>query len=412
MKIRQLLFGFAIALATISSAARAQVAPVISAAEAMPSLGAGVAGPTMATQPMHPGLMYGQPGPIWMAPGSPYLPMNYSTAATSMGMFGPEAQADLGPKWGGGGCGKGECDSCCGKNYCHKMVVFGEFMYLRARDAEVAVSVPIDGPITPNTPRVESGPVAVADQDFQPAFRVGAGWNTNECTQIAMEYAYLDSSSTVNQATTAPFVLLALVEHPSVRSAGSNYLQMNSRYDIRFDLIDVTMRRLFNEGPTHQLSWALGLRYAQHEQQLDANFTGTGRQNVSTDIDFYGMGVRGGLEYENYLSCQWYVYAKGYGSLLPGEFRASFQQEQSFDARVVNTDWKAGRIVTIWDLELGMGWTSKCRNYRLSGGYVFSAWTNMVQTDEWIKGVHTNNFIDMDATSTFDGLVARLEARF
>jgi hypothetical protein len=106
------------------------------------------------------------------------------------------------------------------------------------------------------------------------------------------------------------------------------------------------------------------------------------------------------------------VYGKAYASLIPGEFRASFQQSQSFDSRVVDTAWRAGRIVTIWDLELGMGWTSKCQNYRASLGYVFSAWTNMVQTDEWIEGVHTNNFIDMDATSTFDGLVGRFEARF
>jgi hypothetical protein len=36
----------------------------------------------------------------------------------------------------------------------------------------------------------------------------------------------------------------------------------------------------------------------------------------------------------------------------------------------------------------------------------------MVQTDEWINGVRTNNFIGMDDTTTFDGLVARLEARY
>ena len=412
MKTSYWIFGLAITLGIWGSTAHAQVAPVVSAAQLAPSLGAGLSGTPPAMQPPPPGLMYAQPAPIWMAPGPAYMPAAYANA-TTMGVLGPEmleGEDDL--KWGKGGCGKGSCDSCCGKNFCHDVVIFGEFLYLRARDAEVAVSVPIDGPITPNTPRVESGAVAVADQDFQPGFRIGAGWYTDECTQLAMEYSFLDSSSTVNQATTAPFVLLSLVEHPSIRSAGSNYLQMNSRYDIRFDLIDVTMRRLFNQGPTHQLNWALGLRYAQHEQQLESNFTGTGRQNVSTDIDFYGLGVRGGLEYENYLNCQWFVYAKGYGSLIPGEFTANFSQEQSFDARVVNTDWKAGRIVTIWDLELGMGWTSKCHNYRLSAGYVFSAWTNMVQTDEWIKGVHTNNFIDMDSTSTFDGLVARAEARF
>jgi hypothetical protein len=122
--------------------------------------------------------------------------------------------------------------------------------------------------------------------------------------------------------------------------------------------------------------------------------------------------VRGGLEFEQYIGCRMLMYAKGYGSILPGEFRASYWQSQSFDNRVVNTSWKAGRVMTMWDLELGVGWSSKCKNYRATAGYVFSAWTNMVQTDEWIRGVHTNDFVGMDDTSTFDGLVGRFEARY
>jgi hypothetical protein len=34
----------------------------------------------------------------------------------------------------------------------------------------------------------------------------------------------------------------------------------------------------------------------------------------------------------------------------------------------------------------------------------------MLQTDEWIQGVHANNFIGMEDTTTLDGLVARFEA--
>ncbi|HRX80930.1 MAG TPA: hypothetical protein P5307_17800, partial [Pirellulaceae bacterium] len=76
------------------------------------------------------------------------------------------------------------------------------------------------------------------------------------------------------------------------------------------------------------------------------------------------------------------------------------------------TAWEAGRLVTIWDLELGVSRVSRCGNYRVNAGYMFSAWTNTIQTDEWIKGVQTNNFVGMDSTMTFDGLVARFEARY
>ena len=40
-------------------------------------------------------------------------------------------------------------------------------------------------------------------------------------------------------------------------------------------------------------------------------------------------------------------------------------------------------------------------------GYMFSAWTNVVKTEDWIDGVQTNDFRDMGDTMTFDGLVAR-----
>ena len=48
----------------------------------------------------------------------------------------------------------------------------------------------------------------------------------------------------------------------------------------------------------------------------------------------------------------------------------------------------------------------------MSIGYSFSAWTNVVKTDEFINAVQTNNFLDLGETMTYDGLVARLEGRF
>ena len=100
-------------------------------------------------------------------------------------------------------------------------------------------------------------------------------------------------------------------------------------------------------------------------------------------------------------------------ALIPGEFRADYVEQPNFGgANDVITGWKGGRLVSIWELELGLDCVSKCGNYRLAAGYTFQAWSNMVQTDEWIRGVHTSNYIDMSDTSTFDGVVGRIEARF
>jgi len=323
-----------------------------------------------------------------------------------------------GVKKGGGGKGKcgGKCSQCLSGGYACHLNFYGEFLYLRARDAAVAFAVPIDGPITaPPTPRVEVGPVAMVDMDFQPGFRAGLGINPNVCTQFTVEYSMFESGTTDNIAVPpapSPFVLESLVQHPSVSNAGSDFRLATAQYDISFDMIDVAMHRLLSYSCSHQFGYSLGIRYAQHEQTFQADFSVTGTETVTTDIDFDGVGVRGGLEFEQYVGCRMLVYAKGYGSLMPGEFRASYLQSQSFDTRVINTTWRAGRVMTMWDLELGLGLSSKCKNYRATAGYVFSAWTNMLQTDEWIRGVHNNDFIGMEDTTTFDGLVARFEARY
>ena len=64
------------------------------------------------------------------------------------------------------------------------------------------------------------------------------------------------------------------------------------------------------------------------------------------------------------------------------------------------------------DVEVGTGWVSASGTWRLTAGYNIQAWFNCVQTDEWIHGVQTNNFIGMSSMQSFDGLMARVEARF
>lgn len=379
----------------------------------------------------HPGMLPA------MMPGQPML---------APGMGNPVMQAGLGPQFGapaafipaapalappsqvipasahgvaqhGGKCnGKcgGKCSDCCNTGgYDKRLAFYGDFIFFRARDSEVAFAVPIDGPIVaPPIPRVEVGPVGVADLDFEPNFRLGMAFNLNNCMRATAEYTKFESGTTEQVVTQVPFVIESLVQHPSVSSASSDFLQATADYGINHNVVDVAIHNLFNYCEDYQLGWMLGTRYGQHEQILSADFAGSGTENVSTDIDFYGVGLRGGLEFERYVGCQWLVYANGYGGVLAGEFRASYLQTQSFDSRVVSTSWKAGRIVSNFDLELGAGRVSRCGNYRLSAGYVYSTWTNVVQTDEWIRAVHSNDFIGMDSAFTLDGVTARFEARY
>lgn len=139
-------------------------------------------------------------------------------------------------------------------------------------------------------------------------------------------------------------------------------------------------------------------------------FTNVGTTDtVNTDIDFYGAGLRLGIDaLRMHANRRLFFYGNGHMSLVAGEFRADYLQTSSVDPVVAQTYYSAGRIVPMLDLELGAGWMSKCQNIQVRGGYLISSWYNTVRTDQWIAGARNNNMQDLSRAMSFDGLTARV----
>jgi hypothetical protein len=318
--------------------------------------------------------------------------------------------------YGGSQCGSlcnRTCPRCCGVG-AHRTGFYGEFLYLRARNADVAYAVPIDGPIVaPVANPLQLGNYGVLDPDYSPGFRGGFNVCLDTVSSIDIRYTFFESLTDSAIKTEPPLVLRSLVAHPSSSSAASDYLSATAQLEIDFDVVDLTYRHALLCNELCSANWVLGARYAKLEQQFNSEFVGLGSETVSTDIDFDGGGVRLGLETERY-SCrnQLHVYARGYANFLAGRFRGSYFQGQSFDPTVVNTEWEAGRIVPILDLEAGVGWTSHSGKVRLAGGYMVNAWFNTLTTQEFVQAVQGNDLVDLGQTMTFDGLNARIEYRF
>ncbi len=381
-------------------------------------------GPGPGFQP--PGGMM-QMQPPGMMPSSPIVSANFaqqspfgSPAAfipASQPMYPPQQVSLVGheQKCDGKGCGK-SCDSCQkgkgGKGHGYDVwEVYGEFLYLRARDAEVAYAVNSNGPITPGAPRIQISPVGVVDPEFQPGFRFGIAKSINDCTKILAEYTMYESNTTDTVVSAGIPIVRSFVLHPSTNSAATDFRQVDGDYDIVLDQVDLDVRREFYNDGTLDFAWLLGVRGSQLEQQLLVTHQGGTTSTVLTDVDFTGVGLKFGLDAGMCINDRWSGYVNFSGSFVPGQFNASFDQVDNA-LSTVDTTWEAGRIVTIWDLELGVSRVSRCGNFKVNAGYQLSAWTNTVQTDDWIDAIHTNDFTSMDSTMTFDGLVARVEARF
>jgi Legionella pneumophila major outer membrane protein precursor len=339
-----------------------------------------------------------------------------------MGMqvgYGPEVQA-MAPSPGQAPLAT-RLEPDCEPGYgCHKWYGFAEFLSLRARDSEVAWGVPIDGATDADPlvrPPVQVGRVGVADLDFQPGYRIGFGRILNEATAIAFTYTEFQGNTHDLLGATAPNVLRPLVTHPSTFNAASDFLTGAADYGIRFKTIDVDYHSLFAYCCDYQVGYTLGIRYGQLQQNFRADFAANGTEFVDTSVNFYGTGLKAGLDGEKYHECRnLFVYGKTFLSLLGGESRATYLQGSSFDPVITDTSWKAGRLVTMYDLELGAGWKNDCGNVRLSIGYTYNIWYNVTRTNEWINAVQQNNFADQsdnfNAFMSFDGLVSRLEVRW
>lgn len=313
----------------------------------------------------------------------------------------------------GGSCGEGAAAPC--GRWAHCTGVFGEYLYLRARDAEVTYASPVDGAVVPIPgPGNQVGPVGIVDPDFASGARIGFTWAWDPMTSVRGTYTHFESdTSNAISAQPGDFVLAA-VTHPGVDNAANNWLDGAATLDVDFQLADVEYRWLVSYSDRHAVNLLAGVRYGELVQDFRADFSVNGSRSVDTRVRFEGGGLRVGFDAERYAACTgWLVYGRGAASFVGGQFRGSFLQRSSFADPEINTAWKAGRVVTMLDLELGLGWQSRSGCLRLTAGYLFSAWLNTVQTDTFIGAVQANRFADLGGeTTTFDGLTARVEYRF
>ncbi len=344
---------------------------------------------------------------------------------------------DMSAAYGGGGCGDAcgvscgdacgscgdmcggacfPCDSGCGSLWSHRHIIFGEYLYLRPRDAEVAYAVPIDGPITdPDSgPPIQVGPYGVVDPDYQPGYRVGLNLALDPCRSIFLSYSQLESSTTDSIArANDDIVIHSNVAHPSSESAETDFNSATATHDIDYNLADFGLRHILMQGNTYAVNYEWGGRYAKLEQNFNSQFINNEIETVTTDLDFEGGGIRLGLDGQR-MACRscWHAYGKTAASFVGGEFNGTYFQGTNFDPVIVSTDWRSGRVVTILDFEAGLGWTSPGGCLTFSAGYVFSTWLNAVKTNEFINAIQRNNLLNLNDGLSFDGLVARAELRF
>ena len=311
-----------------------------------------------------------------------------------------------------GSCGV--CDTCPPNAPCalpptcrHWWIsAFGDYMYLKARGADIPLGVEIDGAGN------FRGPVGMAAPDYSSGFRAGlAGSWDNGKTILQGTYAWFNSDTDANLVATPPntfFSSLFALPNPATTIA--------SRYDVDFQLFDLDLKRGIWQGPCGDVFVIVGGRYGHLDQDFYATILDNGGSTTTIDskIGFDAGGPRIGLAGDFVLKCGVFVFGSGSANILFGRFNANYQSTNDMNAfpnELVQLD--SDRVVPVLELELGVGWQSPKGRLRLQGGYMVSAWFNTLTTPDFMNAINTGNFTgDLGDTLTFDGLFGRVEFRY
>ena len=323
-------------------------------------------------------------------------------------------------------CVDGDCyeladctDGCLGDPGCRtdvccdpKWKFFGEFLWLRPGNEKISYAVPVNSLIAPGP--VQAGPDAVADIGFNPGVRAGFSRALDEYASLGVTYTFYEGDTTDQITVPGPNpVIRSKVNHPGAWAVPNNYLLARADYGIDFDLADLVYRRMLFSDSLYAVHYVIGARYGHLGQQFNSVFSNVATiETVNTDLTFDGGGIRLGLEAERHAACSgWMIYGRGDASFIGGQFRGRYLQADNFRGNVVTAGWTEDRVVPILDLELGFGWANARDSFRLTAGYMFNAWYNVITTDKFISAVQRNDSVAVADTITFDGLVVRAEFR-
>ncbi|MBX9787589.1 MAG: hypothetical protein K2Y37_01610 [Pirellulales bacterium] len=311
------------------------------------------------------------------------------------------------------------CDSCgsggCGRTPWRWSGLYGDFLWLQARNASVPFAVPQNGigfaGAAPN------GPVGSVIPVPRAGFRVGGAMMIGCASRLTASYTWFESHTGANVTVPPGGVVNPLTMFPGTFNAGFSAERSSAAHDLAFQLADTNYETLFINSDRRWIGLMGGAVYGQLRQDFWALYPFSppdGPTRVGTRVDFYGAGIQLGLEGEQrvWQGRGFCVYGRGMSRFLSGQFRSSYLQTNEFNGVEATVAIKDARIVPLLDLELGVSWISPSARFRLYGGYMVNSWFNSISTASWIGSVQNSTFLPGSHAITFDGLVARAQIAF
>ncbi len=291
---------------------------------------------------------------------------------------------------------------------------FGQFLLLRPGNVDHIYAIEQNDAVQPGS--FPTGPIGRVNIDEQEGYRLGFTCAASDCTSLVVSYTEFTGSTSDQITATAGNNINSLIHHPSTDTVGDDGLESAADYSLDFRLFDMAYRHIWKANDTFAINWLAGFRYGEMGQNLVGEqlmSVATGLDTVDVDVDFNGFGMMLGVDGE-LRSCRtgMMIYGRGVANFLAGDWKGTYTQVNQFGGGVVANEYEDYRVTPVMELELGLGWVSKCGKCRATVGYMNSAWYDAISTRTYVDAVRNTDYINIDETITFSGLTTGVEVRF
>lgn len=320
---------------------------------------------------------------------------------------------------------------CCPPEYCSpefcapcsSWVVYGEWLYWRARRCQLDIA--FDG--LPTTSADSStGRVHSVEPSYDHGFRVGF---QKYCGDLFLDafYTYFRNDETLSVVNTDGLVGTRLIPFSSVITQGGFDLAIG-KWDIDYDTVDILVGYQWNRKKCFHPYIFGGFKYASIDQKLRTTysepaelFTGDFDRIIQKlDMDAYGIDLGFGAKYSIF-NC-FNVFGRFSYDVLLGDFKRRFIYESFLvdtgeTTRSIDLHDECWHSISVFNFLFGVGYEHLftncwCANLGISVGYEFHQWIN--QPDFLgILSASTMDQLDRHLQSLgFDGLFVRASLGF
>ena len=244
---------------------------------------------------------------------------------------------------------------------------------------------------TPSTLTPVKGKVLNFDWNYNPGVRVGiGGYIDHDAWNLEANWTWVHFTNYEN-VSSASSTIVPIWLNGSDSPTASLSKSANAGWNGHYNVVDTWMGKPYHVSRHFIMNPVLGLRLAFIDQDYDVTYGGLSninRVHISVENNFWGLGLRAGMNTEWILAKQWRFFGTFAGSLMRGHF--AVDQHYSEPTIASQTRLSGGSLsehfwdtVPVLEASLGLQWGMhfNCdRNYvSVRAAYEFYEWFDQFQ---------------------------------